>query len=76
MFQTLLISLIPFFRLTLAKFFEISVDMELFDISGKENMAHLFASIHLSLREHDPSEDASGFYGHITNTTFEKFVER
>ena len=50
--------------------------MELFDISGKENMAHLFASIHLSLREHDPSEDASGFYGHITNTTFEKLVER
>ena len=51
-------------------------DMELFDMSGKENMAHLFASIHLSLSEHDPSEDTSGFYGHITNTTFEKFVER
>ena len=50
--------------------------MELFDLVGKENMAHLFASMHLSIRSCDKSNDASGSYGHITNTTFEKFVER
>ena len=49
--------------------------MERFDSTGKENMAHLFASMHLSLRENDPSEDSSGSYGHITDTTFEKFIE-
>lgn len=52
------------------------IGMDLFDLVKKENMAHLFASMHLTLRQKEKSEDASGFYGHITNTTFEKFVER
>ncbi|EDV28903.1 uncharacterized protein TRIADDRAFT_19158, partial [Trichoplax adhaerens] len=42
----------------------------------QENLAHLMASMHLSIRHHDDSVYDGGTYGHITNYTFEKFVER
>merc|ERR1712168_1556502 len=41
-----------------------------------DNLAHLLASLHLELREQDPSTDMAGQYGTITNTNFELFVER
>lgn len=34
------------------------------------------ASMHLVLRQQDGQEKDSGEYRHITNTTFEKFIER
>ncbi|XP_069115919.1 uncharacterized protein [Argopecten irradians] len=42
----------------------------------RENIAHMLASMHLVLRQQDGQEKDSGEYRHITNTTYEKFVER
>ncbi|XP_071095883.1 uncharacterized protein [Haliotis cracherodii] len=42
----------------------------------RENIAHMLASMHLVLRQQDGQERDSGEYSHITNTSYEKFVER
>ena len=42
----------------------------------RENIAHMLASMHLVLRQQDGQERDSGEYRHITNTSYEKFVER
>ena len=42
----------------------------------KENLAHLLATMHLSNRQLDGGEKGAGQYQHLTNTTYEKFVER
>jgi hypothetical protein len=42
----------------------------------KENVAHMLASMHLVLRQQDGGEKNSGEYGHVTNTSYEKFVEK
>ncbi|KAK6172547.1 hypothetical protein SNE40_016179 [Patella caerulea] len=42
----------------------------------RENIAHMLASMHLVLRQQDGQENSSGEYSHITNTAYEKFVER
>jgi len=41
-----------------------------------ENVAHMLASMHLVLRQQDGQERDSGEYRHVTNTSYEKFVER
>ena len=48
----------------------------------RENVSHLLASMHLILRQQDTQDTNStysigaGQYRHITNTAYEKFVER
>ena len=42
----------------------------------RENVAHMLASMHLVLRQQDGGERTAGEYGHVTNTTYEKFVEK
>lgn len=42
----------------------------------RENIAHMLASMHLVLRQQDGQERDSGEYRHVTNTAYEKFVER
>lgn len=42
----------------------------------RENIAHMMASMHLVLRQQDGGEKDAGEYRHVTNTSFEKFVER
>lgn len=42
----------------------------------KENMSHMLASMHLVIRQADGKEETSGTYNHLTNTSFEKFIER
>ena len=42
----------------------------------RENIAHLLATMHIVLRQQDGQEKGTGQYHHITNTTYEKFVER
>ncbi|XP_053409232.1 uncharacterized protein LOC123561373 isoform X4 [Mercenaria mercenaria] len=42
----------------------------------RENVAHMLASMHLVLRQQDGQERDSGEYRHVTNTSYEKFVER
>lgn len=42
----------------------------------KENVAHMLASMHLVLRQQDGGERSRGEYGHVNNTSYEKFVER
>ena len=42
----------------------------------QENLAHLLATMHLALRGLDGEEQGPGRYKHLTNTTYEKFVER
>ena len=42
----------------------------------RENVAHMLASMHLVLRQQDGGESNSGEYRHITNTSYEKFVEK
>nr|XP_022320176.1 dynein beta chain, flagellar outer arm-like isoform X6 [Crassostrea virginica] len=42
----------------------------------KENISHMLASMHLVLRQQDGQEKDAGEYCHITNTSYEKFVER
>ena len=42
----------------------------------RENISHLLATMHIVLRQQDGQETGPGQYKHITNTSFEKFVER
>ncbi|XP_055866060.1 uncharacterized protein LOC106055129 isoform X2 [Biomphalaria glabrata] len=42
----------------------------------KENVAHMLASMHLVLRQQDGGEKTPGEYGHVTNTSYVKFVLR
>ncbi|XP_056010102.1 uncharacterized protein LOC125667097 [Ostrea edulis] len=42
----------------------------------RENISHMLASMHLVLRQQDGQESDAGEYCHITNTSYEKFVER
>ena len=42
----------------------------------RENLAHLLATMHLAIRQLDGEEKGPGQYSHLTNTTYEKFVER
>eukprot|EP00057_Strongylocentrotus_purpuratus_P006394 XP_011660868.1 PREDICTED: dynein beta chain, flagellar outer arm [Strongylocentrotus purpuratus] len=42
----------------------------------QENLAHLLATMHLAIRQLDGEEKGPGRYKHLTNTTYEKFVER
>ena len=47
------------------------LDMSWMDTSMKENLSHLVASMHYSIRENDISDSA-----HLNNSTFTKFVEK
>eukprot|EP00795_Rhopilema_esculentum_P016198 gene16198-7569_t len=47
----------------------------IFDETEKENIAYLLASMHLAVAESDGSERINGKFKHVTNTTFERFVE-
>lgn len=51
-------------------------DVQIFSPVQKENMAHLLASMHLSIKQQDSGDEDSGSYGHITNTGFQVFVQR
>nr|XP_006816782.1 PREDICTED: dynein heavy chain 17, axonemal-like [Saccoglossus kowalevskii] len=42
----------------------------------KENLAHLLATMHIAIRHLDGRERDAGSYNHLTNTTYEKFIER
>ncbi len=42
----------------------------------KENIAYMLAMMHLVARQQDGEERGPGQYGHLTNVTYEKFVER
>lgn len=50
--------------------------VEIFGSLEKENLAHLMASMHLALRHQEFHDVEAGMYGHLTNTTFETFVEK
>ncbi|XP_052060514.1 uncharacterized protein LOC127700861 isoform X4 [Mytilus californianus] len=51
-------------------------DVEWMNDVQRENIAHMMASMHLVLRQQDGGEKDAGEYRHVTNTSFEKFVER
>ena len=42
----------------------------------KENVAHMLSTMHLVIRQQDGHEQGCGQYKHLTNLTYEKFVER
>ena len=42
----------------------------------RENIAHMLATMHMVLRQQDGNEQSTGQYQHLTNLTYEKFVER
>ena len=42
----------------------------------KENISHMLATMHMVIRQQDGQEQTSGQYSHLTNLTYEKFVER
>ena len=44
------------------------------DKSQRENLCHLLASMHMALRQADGT--ATGSHGHLTNTTFQFFIEK
>ncbi len=46
-------------------------DIEWLDHSSKENLAHLLASMHVSVRENDTNKSV-----HLNNTSYTKFVEK
>ena len=46
-------------------------DIEWLDVSSKENLAHLLASMHYSVRENDTTRSC-----HLNNITYTKFVEK
>ena len=50
-------------------------EVDIFDGTEKENIAHLLASMHLAVFESAVAERKSGKFRHVTNTTFERFVE-
>lgn len=47
------------------------IGIEWMDQSTKENVGHLLASMHLSIKEHDESNS-----DHLNNLTYTKFVEK
>ncbi|XP_069470025.1 uncharacterized protein [Ambystoma mexicanum] len=49
--------------------------LEMFSKKEKENVCHLLASMHLAIARHDQCQQGRGEYGHITNATFETFVQ-
>lgn len=51
-------------------------DVSWMDNIQRENIAHMMASMHLVLRQQDGGEKDAGEYRHVTNTSYEKFVER
>ena len=51
-------------------------DVETLNHIQRENLAHLLATMHLAIRQLDGEEQGPGQYRHLTNTTYEKFVER
>jgi len=51
-------------------------DLSIFNSMEKENLAHLMASMHLVLRHQEGCDVKAGRYGHLTNTTYEIFVEK
>ncbi|XP_078672103.1 uncharacterized protein LOC144911712 isoform X1 [Branchiostoma floridae x Branchiostoma belcheri] len=51
-------------------------DAENFPVVQRENLAHLLSSMHISLRQQDGQEISWGEFRHITNASYEKFVER
>lgn len=53
-----------------------SADIDWMTAIQKENISHMLASMHLVLRQQDGQEKDAGEYCHITNTSYEKFVER
>lgn len=52
------------------------VDVQWMNPLQKENMSHMLASMHLVIRLADGKEETAGTYNHLTNTTYEKFIER
>lgn len=46
------------------------------DKRQRENTAHLLATMHIVLRQQDGQEQGTGRYRHLTNTSFEKVVDR
>ena len=50
-------------------------EVEIFDATEKENIAHLLASMHLAVSEYGGVGRKSGKLRYVTNTTFERFVE-
>ncbi|KAJ1184768.1 hypothetical protein NDU88_001571 [Pleurodeles waltl] len=49
--------------------------LEMLSNKEKENVCHLLASMHLAIANYDRCKQGRGEYGHITNTTFETFVQ-
>lgn len=56
--------------------FSSPADIDWMTAIQKENISHMLASMHLVLRQQDGQEKDAGEYCHITNTSYEKFVER
>ena len=52
------------------------VAIEWMDKKTKENLSHMLATMHMVIRQQDGQEVGAGQYNHLTNLTFEKFVER
>ena len=52
------------------------LDVTIFNDTEKENFAHLLASMHLAISELDRDKQINPKFSHITNTTFERFVEQ
>lgn len=50
-------------------------EVKIFNETEKENIAHLLASMHLAISESGGTGKKSGKFRHVTNTTFERFVE-
>ena len=57
-------------------FVNVCIDVSWMTDILRENVAHMLASMHLVLRQQDGQEKDSGEYRHVTNTSYEKFVER
>lgn len=55
---------------------EIVADLKWMSRVECENAAHLLANMHSVLRQQDGKEVTSGQYNHLTNTSYETFVER
>lgn len=51
-------------------------DVKWLSAKEQENFAHMLATMHMVIRQQDGQELTSGQYGHLTNLSYEKFVER
>jgi dynein heavy chain len=51
-------------------------DVEWMKPVQRENIGHMLATMHVVLRHQDGQEMTSGEYNHVTNASYEKFVER